>query len=692
MEPLRIPLIATVLVYLLFHAVAVHPYSRSIPAKIPLEKLFALIKKCSPRGTITYYPSGVPSLKNDLSKALCDHFKFDPTELDLDSTIESLSPKLTYMHKTHSKKRRISGGARIQLEKRWSKESCDINVFFKSGAAVRKRLATQLETERAKNSDLTTKNAALKKRIPNLLKMVAQLKRKNAGVTHRGSSKVYRLTAKEYSPRNLARKKASFVAAVKNALTVVGNEQFKVLSVDFEDRRGRRQSIQFNRPSEINAGQETVSVNDINLLNTIVLLKDTHMISLRAYHDLCKTCTNLPKSYKIRERIAELNSRFCITSTPGQYPGVQQKIKNTLEMRIRQDLSSGKLNPNSPVIRMKVAGDGTCIGKRLHVVTFGYSLLNDFEVQSAIQLLAVVKCPESYRALEESLADVIADLKETKEILIDEKLYKIELFLGGDLKFLNCVLGLQANNGKYSCIYCLCPSDKRHDTTMQWGLSRTIQSIKDNAQSKKLGCVNNPLFDFIPVDHVVPDLLHLFLRITDRLISKVVWELRLKDNISRSTSSFDPLIHNNLSKFEQPVKSFGVTFKISIDGTGKITFTDLPVPQRLKVMRGLRLSELCGDNPRIAEIQQLWIDFLALYDRLHTAKTSDDAQQFDHAAKTWVNRCCNDIYLAKDAICYIHLLGHHVSSMIALHGNFSTFAQQKFEYLNHELTQAYFRS
>lgn len=573
MNPRRIPLIVCALVHLISHVASVHPFSRSIPARIPLEKLFALIRKRTPRGTVTYYPSGVPSLKNDLSKTLCDHFKFDPAELDLDSTMEHLSPKLTYLHKTHSKTRRSSGGARVMLEKRWSKESCDISVFFKSGATIRKRLANELATEKAKNAVLTSKNHGLQKRIPNLLKMVAQLKRKNAGVTHRGPSRLYRLTAKQYSQRHMARKKASFVAAVKNALSVVGSEHYKVLSVDFEDHRGRRKKIQFKTPSESGEGQETVSVDDLSLLNTIVLLKDTHMISLRAYHELCKACTDLPKSYKVRQRIAELNSRFSITSTPGQFPGVQQKLSNTLEMRIRQDFASGKLDRDSPIIRMKVAGDGTCIGKRMHVISFGYSLLNNAETQSAIQLLAVVKCPESYRALKESLSDVIADLRETvdQEITVDGKIYKIELFLGGDLKFLNCVLGLQANNGKYSCIYCLCPSDKRHDMSLGWDVSRTIRSITENARVKKLGCVNTPLFDFIPVDHVVPDLLHLFLRITDRLLSKVVWELRLKDNISRSASSFDPLVHNNLASFEERVKSFGVTFKIFIDGTGKIS-------------------------------------------------------------------------------------------------------------------------
>lgn len=43
-------------------------------------------------------------------------------------------------------------------------------------------------------------------------------------------------------------------------------------------------------------------------------------------------------------------------------------------------------------------------------------------------------------ALHEALSDVIEDLRLTTEITIDGRVYRIERYLGGDLKFLNCAL------------------------------------------------------------------------------------------------------------------------------------------------------------------------------------------------------------------------------------------------------------
>lgn len=104
---------------------------------------------------------------------------------------------------------------------------------------------------------------------------------------------------------------------------------------------------------------------------------------------------------------------------------------------------------------------------------------------------------------------------------------------------------------------------------------------------------------------MVPDLLHLFLRISGRLLSKLVWDLRQKDNIQRTISSIDPTVDTNLIHFENRVKSFGVTFKVFIDDSGKLCITDLPVRQRLKVMRGLILAEFGADNNKIEDIQEL---------------------------------------------------------------------------------------
>ena len=50
--------------------------------------------------------------------------------------------------------------------------------------------------------------------------------------------------------------------------------------------------------------------------------------------------------------------------------------------------------------------------------------------------------------------------------------------------------------------------------------------------------IREPLFATIPVDHYIPDILHLFLRICDVLINLLILDLRKLDGIEKSTQLF----------------------------------------------------------------------------------------------------------------------------------------------------------
>ena len=50
---------------------------------------------------------------------------------------------------------------------------------------------------------------------------------------------------------------------------------------------------------------------------------------------------------------------------------------------------------------------------------------------------------------------------------------------------------------------------------------RTLASIKRNARTQSLGCKNAPLLE-LELDHIVPDELHLLLRVMDMLIQALV--------------------------------------------------------------------------------------------------------------------------------------------------------------------------
>ena len=153
-------------------------------------------------------------------------------------------------------------------------------------------------------------------------------------------------------------------------------------------------------------------------------------------------------------------------------------------------------------------------------------------------VLVIIKTTENYDNLKESLADLNNEMSNLKEITVNNHKYSIEYFLG-DWKFLACVCGLGAANQNFAYIWCKCPTHERFDISKKWSLTdkslggRDSQEIGKHAKSEQYNCKTNPFFYFIPIDHVIIDTLHLFLRVSDNLIELLIRELRRKDAIDK---------------------------------------------------------------------------------------------------------------------------------------------------------------
>ncbi len=107
-------------------------------------------------------------------------------------------------------------------------------------------------------------------------------------------------------------------------------------------------------------------------------------------------------------------------------------------------------------------------------------------------------------------------------------------------------MGIEAPNAKYSCLWCVCPAEDRHKLHIIWSIkdkehgARTIEEIQTLARKKgeqKFGCIRQPIFPSISVDYVIPDILHLFLRISDVLINLLTQELRRLYGIENSSDN-----------------------------------------------------------------------------------------------------------------------------------------------------------
>ena len=180
-------------------------------------------------------------------------------------------------------------------------------------------------------------------------------------------------------------------------------------------------------------------------------------------------------------------------------------------------------------VHIKLTGDGTLIARGLNVITFPFSVLEK-ELQptsvNGSHPIAIIKSTEKFENLSLNLQNIIEEASTLKEIHINGITFEIELFLGGDWKFLAMVCGLESATSTYSCIWCKCPKEKRWNMKKKWSLidtdkgARTIDEINTKSKlpkssKQRFNCISKPLFPFIPIRRVVIDTLDLFLRISD---------------------------------------------------------------------------------------------------------------------------------------------------------------------------------
>ena len=464
--------------------------------------------------------------------------------------------------------------------------------------------------------------------------------------------------------------------------------------------------------------KEKITQADKENLEQLLFLLDKFCVSDDLYHELTIQYNDLPRSYLIKQKRSDLNKLFHIERTPGNYPGAQISFKDTLQEHIRGYLKS---NPNHPLeepIKVKISGDGAKMSRTTNFMILSFSLLQTGEnVMSSKgnRTLCIVNGPEKYETLKSSMGSVISEINSIinkGKVEIDGREVNIEVFLGGDYKFLLMTMGLKGATSDYACLWCKIHKLQRWDMTKDLDfyntgeLKRTLQEIRNFHNSNKFCCIHLPLFD-IELDHVVLDELHLMMRVTDRLTENVITEVMERDRKTDFLKKKGEEKGIYLKRLIRVINEVGITFSVweksngDGKGSGVYDWTSLVGSDKKKLLH-LLPAQLESKDILFLETKEtvikLWRGFESLYQLINSNPEENENLHLvaEQKSKEFIELFCSlggtrVGYNKARVTPYMHALSYHVPVFIKNYKSFKQFTGQGVEKNNDDAKRIFFQ-
>ena len=263
--------------------------------------------------------------------------------------------------------------------------------------------------------------------------------------------------------------------------------------------------------------------------------------------------------------------------------------------------------------------------------------------RESVKSLVIADKNESRPLLEEMFGLVEKELKNIKrstlEIVHDGYVHRIifRFSFSADMKFLYLALGQKGANSKFSCFFCTCP-----DTLRAVGFTLDpayVRSFADmcakcphcNNESKEpcpdkthgVKAWPNLLKDIVELEDIVVDLLHMKLRLSDRL------EMHMQTLAAT---------YNTEMELAEAAKSIGLSYRpYKNKKTKKTEWPSLPCDLKMRLMQSIDPSTFIPVEEEAAKVKILLANFVTLVDFLschcqlghhdsceHTLKTLDD--------------------------------------------------------------------
>ncbi|RHZ87957.1 hypothetical protein Glove_27g17 [Diversispora epigaea] len=395
---------------------------------------------------------------------------------------------------------------------------------------------------------------------------------------------------------------------------------------------------------------------DITKLDALVRAHDEALLGRDGYRKLAAVEPHLTREYQIAQRQNEIsklinnqiqieifnidqksvidededynNSDGILVDEHEIGNGAYRSIKSLLQILIPI-----WKNSNPPVlqigdiIKLKLGGDGRNVGRKQNHVMMTICLLNEKDNvlkpdhQYCICLFVGKEKYDTLEKVAHIFNDQLSELQENGIYDNDNIHWKIEFFFSADWKFMYIIMGLNAPNSKYFCLYCDCELNNRWNMNLQWIINKNTKGQKKPA-----------LFPVIKQENYIPDELHLLLRISD-----VLMECFFNDLFKKK--EFEQQIKNQVEQVMKDIKIHFEFFKSKSNG-GKWNWTSLMGPDKKKILQNFPITQFISGK-RGEDIQKLWHDFYELYNILRKPFiTNSEINNLKIKAKEWINLFC----------------------------------------------------
>lgn len=492
------------------------------------------------------------------------------------------------------------------------------------------------------------------------------------------------------------RKRQELRQHVSTALWFAESYGIKVTCLTCESEEGKEFKLKLEtsgRRYAHLADKEKQNIRDL------IYILDRFGISDKTYHELHKLNDDMPSISVIKECRQSLSSNTQFHRTPN---GVRVSVTEEIISMIR-DAKGWEANGTKP-FEIKFGGDGTKVSRISNFVSFTLTNLCSQEGKSSSldqRVIAITKLHESYDAIKADMHELFEELNsiiENPVVTVDGQSVNLAFFMTCDMKMVNLLLGLKAASASQGCPWCTEHSSKYHilpnnyDEHNKSPMARDILQMKNCAVFKD-GMKNQPLVLF-PVHRIVPDLLHLLLRIVDILERNLLDEAYELDH----EASVKKQAQTNVTKVTSAIKACGLPFEIwkSTDNRQSRDFqwTALTGDQKLKLLSQLPLK-LRGLLHQETEetIVQIWTDFYDLFLKLNSDKSLDPDDVFIQA-KSWIEvfKSVGDKrkgYAHKNVTPYMHCLMAHIPHFLKTCGSIKRYSGQSLEKTMDDIKQVF---